>query len=98
MPQLVHVSWNSHVSATPFNRDAKDLYDSPLSCVVWVNTNVATMKLSSTTAMALMAARSLASRLSSMGVGPLVVLVRSRHRFGSRNSSIWMPRSVPASL
>ena len=30
--QLGHFSWNSHVSATPLNRDAKDLYDSPLSC------------------------------------------------------------------
>ena len=42
-PQLAHVSWNSHVSATPLNRDTKDLYDSPLSCVVRANANVATM-------------------------------------------------------
>ena len=48
--------------------------------------------------MALMAARSSASGLSSMGVGPLVVLVRSRRRFGSRHSSSCMPRSVPVSL
>ena len=48
--------------------------------------------------MALMATRNSASSLSSMGVGPFVVLVRSRRRFGSRHSSSWIPRSVPASL
>jgi len=42
-PQLAHFSWNSHVSATALNHDAKDLYDSPLSCVVRANANVATM-------------------------------------------------------
>ena len=41
--QLVHRSWNSHVSAMPLNRDSKDLYDSPLSCVMRANANVATV-------------------------------------------------------
>ena len=96
--QWGQVSMKSQVLATPLNREAKDRQDSPLSWVIRAMANVATRQLSCITAMALMAASSSSSPISSIGVGPLVVLVRSFLSPGSRHSSSCIPRSAPASL
>ena len=96
--QLGQVSMKSQVRATPLRHEAKDQQDSPQSCVIRAMAKVATRQLSCITAIALKAAIRSVSSISSIGAGPLVVLVRSRLSRDSRHSRSWMPRSAPLSM